>query len=193
MMRALPLMMAGVAVLALTAPVVAPARPWLVWNTSASVPLGLYAVVSGNTFELSTLVAVMPPEPLRAFLVERGYLGAGAPLLKRVAALPGQSVCRNGRQIMVDRAPVAEARARDSRNHPLPVWQGCRIIADGELFLLNADVPDSLDGRYFGSVPVTAVIGRAVPLFTWGRDANRSPEAVPPHASRMARHLANPD
>ncbi|MFD1488245.1 S26 family signal peptidase [Ancylobacter vacuolatus] len=29
-----------------------------------------------------------------------------------------------------------------------PVWQGCRRIAPGHLFLMNPDVGDSLDGRY---------------------------------------------
>ena len=49
---------------------------------------------------------------------------------------------------------------------PLPVWRGCRRIAHGELFLMNFDVPDSLDGRYFGPLPASTVIGRAVPLYT---------------------------
>jgi type IV secretory pathway protease TraF len=32
------------------------------------------------------------------------------------------------------------------------------------LFALNADVPQSLDGRYFGPLPLSLVIGRALPL-----------------------------
>ena len=31
---------------------------------------------------------------------------------------------------------------------------------------MNIDIPDSLDGRYFGPLPATTVIGRAVPLYT---------------------------
>ena len=31
---------------------------------------------------------------------------------------------------------------------------------------MNADVRDSLDGRYFGPIPVSAVIGRATPIYT---------------------------
>ena len=45
-------------------------------------------------------------------------------------------------------------------------WSGCRTLRDGELFVLNADVPASLDGRYFGPSLVSSVIGRAVPVWT---------------------------
>jgi type IV secretory pathway protease TraF len=58
------------------------------------------------------------------------------------------------------------ALERDRSGRPLPDWQGCRVIATGDVFLMNWDVPDSLDGRYFGPIPVSSVIGRAVPLWT---------------------------
>ena len=31
---------------------------------------------------------------------------------------------------------------------------------------MNPGVPDSLDGRYFGPLPASSIIGRAVPLWT---------------------------
>ncbi len=31
---------------------------------------------------------------------------------------------------------------------------------------MNPDVPDSLDGRYFGLIPAHAVIGTATPIYT---------------------------
>ena len=33
-------------------------------------------------------------------------------------------------------------------------------------FLMNWQVRDSLDGRYFGPLPASSVIGRATPLYT---------------------------
>ncbi|HWL47257.1 MAG TPA: S26 family signal peptidase, partial [Sphingomonadaceae bacterium] len=85
-------------------------------------------------------------------------------LLKAVAAKAGQRVCRIGDTVSVDARRVAITRARDGRGRPLPVWQGCRTLKRGEIFLLNPSVPDSLDGRYFGPLPVSTVIGRATPL-----------------------------
>ena len=116
--------------------------------------------------DVTELVAVRPPEPLASFLDFNGYLPSGLPMLKRVLALPGQTVCRTGLTIAVDRIEMGQARERDSRGRPLPVWQGCRFIAKGEVFLMNWQSADSFDGRYFGPLPASAVIGQAIPLWT---------------------------
>jgi len=138
----------------------------LVWNATASAPVGFYTIAPADRIEVPELVAVRPPEPLAGFMVERGYVGRGVPLLKRVLGLPGQWVCRIGRAITVDGVKMGNALDRDRIGRALPVWQGCRVIADGQLFLMNIDAPDSLDGRYFGPIPASAVIGRALPLWT---------------------------
>ncbi len=140
--------------------------PKLLWNASASVPIGFYTVARADRIDILDLVAVMPPEPFASFMVERGYIARDVPLLKRVLGLPGQRVCREGRAITLGGAPLGEARDNDSHGRDLPVWQGCRTIAAGEVFLMNPDVGDSLDGRYFGPFPASAMIGHAIPLFT---------------------------
>lgn len=143
-----------------------PTAPRLLWNASASVPIGFYTISRADRIDVPDLVAVLPPEPIAYFMVQRGYVGRGVSLLKHVLGLPGQRVCRDGRVITVDAVPLGEARDRDSRGRHLPAWQGCRIIAEDEVFLMNLDVSDSLDGRYFGPLPGSTVIGRATPLFT---------------------------
>ena len=138
----------------------------LIWNATASAPIGFYTVEPADALDVPELVAVMPPEPLAAFMVERGYVGRGVPLLKRVLGLPGQRICRSGRTITVDGSEMGEALERDRIGRDLPVWQGCRVVGDGEIFLMNWEVRDSLDGRYFGPIPASSVIGRALPLWT---------------------------
>ena len=91
-------------------------------------------------------------------------------MLKHVLALPVQTVCRDGLAITVGNIAIGDARDRDSRGRPLPVWQGCRVIAEGEVFLMNWQSADSLDGRYFGVLPATAIIGRAEPVWTSGEE-----------------------
>lgn len=140
--------------------------PRLIWNASASTPVGFYTIGEPGPVAVTDLVAVDAPEPLATFLSDGGYLPRGVPLLKRVAALPGQRVCRTGLAITVDGVPMGDALDRDRRGRALPIWQGCRLVANGELFLMNWQVRDSLDGRYFGPLPATAVIGRATPLYT---------------------------
>jgi conjugative transfer signal peptidase TraF len=140
--------------------------PKLIWNASASVPVGLYAVQPIEGLEVTQIVVVKPPEPLAAFLADGGYLGHKMPLLKRIAALRGQTVCREGAEVQIDGVTWAVARERDRQSRMLPSWSGCRRLRDGEVFLLSWDEPDSLDGRYFGPLPRSTVVGRAHPLWT---------------------------
>jgi conjugative transfer signal peptidase TraF len=128
--------------------------------------MGLYRLQIVTTLSVTELVAVQPPNLLATFLDLNGYLPIGVPMLKRVLALPGQTVCRNGLSIAVDGIDVGEARERDGRGRPLPVWHGCQVIAEGDVFVMNWQSADSLDSRYFGPLPASAVIGRAVPVWT---------------------------
>ncbi len=143
--------------------------PWLLWNASASAPIGLYSVQRVGKIAVGVLVVAMPPQPLAAFLADRGSLPIGVPLIKPVLALPGQSVCRNGLRISVDRVAAGEALVYDTHGRRLPVWRGCRVIAPNEVFLMNPDQVASLDGRYFGPIPASAIVGRATPVRTFER------------------------
>lgn len=147
-------------------------HPRLIWNASASAPIGLYRVTAVNQPKAHDLVAVMPPDGLARLMAERRYLPMDVPLLKHVAALPGARVCRSSRHITIDGRRVAAVLAADSHGQPLPVWSGCRVVARDELFLLN-DAVDSFDGRYFGAISAKGLIGRATPVLT--RDAPGKP------------------
>ena len=139
--------------------------PAYIWNASESVPIGLYRVQPIGRLTITELVAIRPPEPLATFLDLNGYLPIGVPMLKRILALPGQTVCRSGLTIIVDEVEMGEARERDGRGRSLPAWEGCRVIAVDELFVMNWQSADSLDGRYFGPIQTSAVIGKALPLW----------------------------
>jgi conjugative transfer signal peptidase TraF len=143
------------------------AAPRFVWNASESVPTGLYGVHPARRLIVTDLVVAFPPEQLATVLADGGYLPRGLPLIKRVLALPGQIVCRKDLTIIVDGIEIGTARERDSRGRLLLAWQGCRALRQGEVFLMNWDEPASLDSRYFGPLPIAAIIGRAIPLWTF--------------------------
>ena len=147
-------------------PAIATMPMTLVWNASASVPIGLYAVRSIDRLSVSDLVVAVPPEALARFLTERRYLGRGVPLIKHVTATAGQTVCRIGETITVDGDVITLARQNDRLGRPLPIWRGCQTLEAEAVFLLNPDVPDSMDGRYFGALSRATIVGRAVPLWT---------------------------
>jgi len=165
MRRAGLILVAAIATLGIGLPVFLHPAPRLLWNASASVPIGLYAVHPTGRLSLGELVVVTPPEPLTGFLAARRYLPEGVPLVKHILALPGQVVCRANRTITIDGIAAGEALDRDHLGRVLPSWQGCRAIAAGEIFLMNPLSADSLDGRYFGLLPATTIVGRADPVW----------------------------
>lgn len=133
-------------------------------NESPSVPRGLYLRAFGSAPARGALVALPQPEHARRYL-----RGLGMPrevrLLKRVAAVPGDRVCRAGTTIRIgDRA--VPLKLRDRRGTSLPQWRDCRGLGPGELFLLG-DTPGSFDSRYFGPVRVTDLDGVFVETLTW--------------------------
>ena len=137
--------------------------PWLVWNASPSVPLGLFRIDLAPV-RRSDLVLIRLPPDVAELAARRNYLPRSAYLIKFVLAVAGDQVCRLGDRILVRGVFAARALTRDGLGRPMPRWQGCRQLASGDLFLL-ADNQRSFDSRYFGVVSARDVVGRAVLLW----------------------------
>ena len=158
----------------------------LVWNASASVPVGFYRISNNTAPQIGDLVLIRPSEQVARFMAERQYVGPHTPLLKHVVAVPGQQVCRIGMRIIIDGSYRGSALSHDRSGRLLPLWEGCHTLQSGQLFLMNPAIPNSLDGRYFGPTAATAVIGRAIPLFkrsapvVAGQQQNRPASSQPP-------------
>ena len=92
-------------------------------------------------------------------------LGKNWPIIKRIAGLKGDVICRENNVIFINDIAVAKVM-RGARNSViLPQWTGCRTLSGDEVFLLN-DHPMSLDGRYFGPEKSEDLLGTA--FFVWG-------------------------
>jgi conjugative transfer signal peptidase TraF len=140
------------------------APPILIWNASASAPVGLYLRVGGEAGR-DDYVLAHTPNAARDLAARRGYLPANVPMVKRVAAATGDLVCAADRTISIN-ARIAAQRLRHDREHrALPWWSGCQRLTKDSVFLLMARVPDSFDGRYFGPVSRASIIGKLVPLW----------------------------
>jgi type IV secretory pathway protease TraF len=118
-------------------------RDLVLYNHSPSMPVGFYARIKeapdrGAVVTVRALDAA--PEEAR----RRHFDRPGDRFLKRVAASAGDHVCAQGRVITINGRTAALRRTRDSRGHALAQWQGCRVLASGELFLLG-DATDSFD------------------------------------------------
>ena len=159
------LAIAGLAA-ALAATIALPPRPLFVWNASASAPIGLYRV--GRTDPATgDMVIAWPPAAARDFAARRHYLPINVPLVKRITAEPGDTVCALGPRIFVNGRRVARRLVRDGVGRPMPWWIGCVTLRQGAMFLLMTDSPASFDGRYFGPTKRGDIVGKATLL--WAR------------------------
>lgn len=146
-------------------PVVAGAMPTLALvNETRSLPRGLYVRRFGEDIRRGGTAAVIPPEAARPYLAS-----LGAPndmlLLKRVAAIGGDRVCRANDRVITP-SGAARVLANDRRGAPLAAWRDCRRLEADEVFLLGEGA-DSFDSRYFGPVKRSRLRGVFAPVATW--------------------------
>lgn len=153
--------MSGLALLASLAS--RPQPPILVWNTSASVPIGLYITLS-RPARIGDYVLIRLSGAMQALAERRSYIGAKTPLLKRVAAMEGDRVCRRGRVVRIAGRRSVIASGFDRGGRQLPVWKGCHRLQSGQVFVLGTH-SESFDSRYFGPLHVEQVIGTAIPVW----------------------------
>jgi signal peptidase I len=90
-------------------------------------------------------------------------------LVKRVIALPGQTIYSSGGTVVVDGRPLAEPYL--PRTDPLgpPIPGATRAnpfhVPRGEFYVLGDNRADSCDSRYWGPVKGGSIVGRVVLLW----------------------------
>lgn len=149
--------MLGVSAIAVSPKAVA---PLIIWNASPSVPIGFYVVRPAKPQRGHLAIVRLGPGD-RAHAALARYLPKSAFLLKPVAAIEGDRVCRLGTLVLIGGRIAARARAVDTAGRPVPKWSGCRTLAAGEFFLL-APSRASFDGRYLGVTRAEQIVGTAV-------------------------------
>lgn len=140
-----------------------PRSPAFIWNTTGSVPVGLYQIEARPAHK-GDVIAISPDDAMRN-LAGNHILPAGRLLLKKLAATRGDIVCRTGAHITINGDTAAIARAATRDGTLLPVWNGCLGLGAGQILAL-APHASSFDGRYLGAIDASLVIGVARPVFT---------------------------
>lgn len=138
--------------------------PRLIWNASASAPIGFWRIQPSAPVSTGEMVLLKTPETVRELAAERRYIPLNIPLLKRLRAQQGDTVCAAGPAIRINGITVAIRLVNDKKGRPLPWWQSCQTLSERQVFVLM-DAPDSFDGRYFGPVDADLIIGKATPLW----------------------------
>jgi conjugative transfer signal peptidase TraF len=145
--------------------VVSLAATHLTWNLTPSEPRGLYLLLPWSAPRRGDFVTFSIPSALTTLVRTRHYLPPRVQLLKRLVALFGDHVCIDDQTYAVNYEVISSIAHADAAGRPLVPVIFCGQVPEGRAFVASP-APSSLDSRYFGSIPLTALT-RAYPLWTY--------------------------
>jgi conjugative transfer signal peptidase TraF len=139
-------------------------------NLTDSMPVGIYHLVAADRAPVKgDIVKLCPPAAVAAEANERAYLPHGPcpgntiPLLKIVAAVPGDVVDVSRARVAINgyALPGSAQQERDKAGRELGRYPAGRYRLAGGVIWLWTPNPRSWDSRYFGPVPAASVSGFA--------------------------------
>lgn len=142
------------------------------WNTTPSIPLGLYIqkeVKDPFQVQLGDVVCFryQPPQ----WAADRDYAAPGRKLCKPVVALPGHKlyleVDESGNRAWIAQQQTYPVRKMDSKGRPMPQGHLTEEVPVEHWVVLSNHSELSLDSRYLGPVPFKAGTHTIKPLWVW--------------------------
>ena len=158
-------------------------------------------IIFGKTVSAAENV-VLPQRDLRRgdVVVFRFPEDPGRDFIKRCIGLPGDEIEIRDKEVYINGEPLAEsgyAHHVDPRTYPSSVFLsddyryrdnlGPLQVPAGEIFFMGDNRDDSHDSRFWGTVPLKFVKGRAL-LIYWSFDSTQESGAWPGYVGR-ARQL----
>lgn len=145
------------------------------FNTSTSMPRGLYRLVPGTVRRWATVAACLPAEIAKTGM-QRHYLAAGScpggaePVVKAIAAVSGDRVEVTAVAVLVNGVALPHSRPleRDLGHRELRAYKnGEHLLVRGEVWLYSPYEERSWDSRYYGPVRLENIIGLVEPVLTF--------------------------
>jgi len=137
-----------------------PPKPKLLYNPSASAPIGWYKLADKSVLKVGDQVAAYAPDWARKLADERRYLPYEYPMIKTIWAGSGTTICTKNNRISVPNYPVIISLSQDGLGRDMPKLSGCFTLKADEYFLISPDVQAGFDSRYFGAVIGTDILGK---------------------------------
>jgi signal peptidase I len=107
-------------------------------------------------YQRGDIVVFNPPE---------GWSQDGVPFIKRIIGLPGDRVELRSGQVYVNGIkldePYIHVDSGPPETLPGPTGQTVWLVPDGQLLVMGDHRDESADSRTFGTIDISAVIGRA--------------------------------
>ena len=145
-------------------------------NTTRSIPLGLYVMLSDPIMKGAYVLWCPPERPEFDLAKERGYIGAGfcpggyGLMMKKVVASHHDvvSVTDDGVLINGTLMPGSQPMEADSMGRSLPRFRvSDHVLASTEFLLMSHTNSRSFDARYFGPVHQAQIQSTMYPIWTW--------------------------
>jgi conjugative transfer signal peptidase TraF len=139
-------------------------------NVTSSMPKGIYwrdnsPILRGD------LIAFCLPVKQQALGLKRHYLMKGSrcelsePLIKKVIAVPGDSIVLTMDTIIVNGHNMAyTTHSQDSKKRPIPFYPRGVYLTNG-YWVIGTSSPKSWDSRYFGSLTDNAILWKMKPIW----------------------------
>lgn len=146
------------------------------WNSTPSMPVGLWRFAAVRQVTRGEAVGVCLPEAAARLGVARGYLSGGpCPAgaeegLKAVAAIPGDQVTVSPAGIAVNGHFYAHTQplAHDDHGRSLTAMaNGTYTVGRHDVWLIGTNDARSYDSRYFGPAPIANIRHHAEPIVVW--------------------------
>ena len=144
-------------------------------NTTPSIPLGVYRLTDEPLIKGAYVLFCPPPVAVFVMAKERGYVGAGfcpggyGQLMKRLVAAKNDRVTITAEGVAVNgqRLPLSKLIKVDGGGRPLPHYAKSWVLGSTEVLVMSDSNSGSFDGRYYGSIQRSQIVGVIRPVFTW--------------------------
>lgn len=138
--------------------------PPIFLNRTLSAPRGLYLLSKEFRLQRNELVIFSFPSNLKPYLTQYPWLKEVSQL-KTIGALPGDTYCVVKGELVVEGDAVGKVYTKDNRERALPHLSGCSTVKPNNFLPLSVNKEGSFDGRNYGEVSQSLIMGKARPLF----------------------------
>lgn len=133
-------------------------------QASSSMPRGLYFVMPANNIHRGDVVIFKPPREARVFLLKKHWVPKNGLLMKTVFAMSGDFICKKNHAIWINHKRICFVFNDYAPYKKLLDTRFCGMLKNGQYLLMSTRVKRSFDGRYFGPVNKSVIVGVAKKL-----------------------------
>jgi conjugative transfer signal peptidase TraF len=132
------------------------------------MPVGIYLTVPFGEVKRGDYVIFFMPEHIKPQIDGRRWaLQYNVPIVKRVMGISNDQFTVTDREITINGQYIGPVFLEDSEGLSMPRLRGTFRIEQGMILPISDYSNRSFDGRYFGTIPVSEIKAKVIPLLTF--------------------------